>query len=93
MARYTDEDLLKVVAAASSLSDVMYRLGFARGCMKTRVKVREHYESLGADTSHFGTRNCIPVAAPIEQILVEGSKYTTTHIKERLYKEGLKTRV
>lgn len=69
----------------------MRRLGLCRtgGNVALLKKWLVHW---GVSTEHFAvSRGPIPrVAQPLAEILVEGSRYSRSHLKERLYREGVK---
>lgn len=95
---WTDEELRAAVAASESISEVLRRLGLAKGG-GTLAGVRKRMLQLGLDTSHFtgqgwnkGGRvpNGLPI--PLEEILVEKSTYRSSHnLRLRLIAEGYKT--
>jgi len=94
--RYEIEEFSKIVKESSSLVEVCTKIGTNpknHGNRKTvKIKIKEY----NIDTSHFsvkrkqkkGHKRC-----KLSEILVENSTYTSTHhLKNRLYKEGLKKR-
>jgi hypothetical protein len=52
----------------------------------------EHY---GISTAHFNAhpRGCVGRKKPLDEVMVEGSTFSRSHLKKRLYSEGLKARV
>lgn len=95
-ARFTDEELAAAVAASYSWAETLRRLGYCStgGNWKT---LQRRVAELGIPTDHFdpyratrerGRRQRIP----LESILVEGSTYSRSSLKERLYDAGLKER-
>ncbi len=95
---WTDDDLRLAVAASSSVSDVVRRLGFKpSGGMHRFVKT--HIARLALATDHFlgrGWARGRPPSQgfrrqPLEEILVAGSTYMNTgRLRQRLIAEGLK---
>lgn len=85
MRKYTKEQLEAAVASSLSYREVHKRLGLLGYQYQS---LRNHIKRFGLDTSHMRGRDGIPLAT----ILVENSTYTKTgHLKNRLFKEGLKT--
>ena len=81
-----DREFVETLADSSSISDLLNRLGRAR--VGTNYDwVKSKIENLGLDTSHFGRTWNQP--KKLDEILVEGSFYPTTHLKGRLFKAGL----
>jgi len=99
--KYSKENFEKAVKEATSIKSALKNLGLraAGGNYKVFHKYVEKYE---IDTSHFETKEEIRkrtlgkytsgIKIPLSDILVENSTYGRTHLKERLYKEGLKER-
>lgn len=94
--RYSDEDLARVVADASSIADALRQLGLVpRGGNYRTLRSRIRY--LNLDTSHFlgqGWRKGVPnqdvPTRSLAEILVECSMYKGYRLKERLIRAGLK---
>ena len=94
---WTKELLEEIVANSKSQPEVLIklRLRAAGGNFKTLKKYLDKFE---INTEHF-IKNYDKMVnlskenkIPIEDILVENSNYSRGHLKERLYKEGLKKR-
>jgi hypothetical protein len=91
---YGDGDLRVAVANSRSWAEALRRLGYcpSGGNWKT---LQKRASALGVSTDHFD-----PYAAsrernrgsrtPLEEILVEGSTFSRTCLKQRLYDEGVK---
>jgi HNH endonuclease len=91
---YTEAEARTAIEQSRSWSEALRRLGYrpaggnpatlkkyaARWCIST-----EHFDPYA---SQRGRPN--PNRTPIEEILVENSTYTRSHLKQRLYNEGLK---
>jgi HNH endonuclease len=95
--RYTEEQVRDAVSASRSAAEALRALGLrpAGGNHKTLKKLIARYE---ISTEHFdpywGQRGSRSLSAtPLDAILVEGSSYARSHLKRRLYDEGLKRRV
>lgn len=92
---WTDEQLKAAVLSSDSIAEVLRFLGLAvrPGNYKT---INKYIKSLELNTTHFvgqnwvGTRNTVPSKRPIDEILVVNSTYNTSHLRDRLIKEGLK---
>jgi hypothetical protein len=92
--QYGDGDLRTAIANSRSWAEALRRLGYcpSGGNWKT---LRKRTAALGLSTDHFD-----PYAAsrersrrsrtPLDEILVEGSTFSRTCLKLRLYDEGLK---
>jgi hypothetical protein len=91
---YGDGDLRAAIANSRSWAEALRRLGYcpSGGNWKT---LKKRTAALGLSTDHFD-----PYAAsrdrsrctrtPLDEILVEGSTFSRTCLKQRLYDEGLK---
>ena len=81
---YTTEQLSEAVASSKSFKQVHEKLnlrGYNYQALYARIK------RSGIDTSHMTGRD----GQPLSEILVENSTYLKTgHLKNRLFKEGLK---
>jgi hypothetical protein len=95
--RYTETEAREAVAAASSYTEVLRRLGMRPAGGNHRTLRRYVDEVWRIPTDHFdphaargarGRRR----AAPLETVLVEGSTYSRGTLKKRLYESGLKDR-
>jgi len=94
--RYSDAELEKAVAASVSYAETLRRLGSCPTGGNWRT-LKRHIQRLGLSTAHFD-----PYAAsrrprngrriPLDQVLVAGSTYSRTSLKQRLYQAGLKKR-
>jgi hypothetical protein len=90
----------KIVKESSCITEALKKCGLraAGGNFKTFKKVVAKWD---IDLSHFNA-NYIRVTklkalnfkklTPLKDVLVEKSSYSRTHLKERLYREGLKER-
>jgi hypothetical protein len=94
--RYTDAELAEAVAASRSWAETLRRLGYCPSGNNWRTLKRRTRE-LGISTHHFdpyaaARRSRSREAIPLERILVEGSTYSRSSLKRRLYESGLKER-
>lgn len=92
--RFTERDLREAIAAARSWTDTLRRLGYQPRGGNSRT-VKKYAERFGISTDHFDPDSVRTAALqqgriPLAEILVEGSTYSRTHLKDRLYQSGLK---
>lgn len=93
---YTKEHFEKVVKQSNSIAEVIRLLGLTSH--NNRQTVQKYIQLYGIVTNHFESQaernKRIVHSNKIEliDILVEGSTYKTSHLKERLYNDGLKDR-
>lgn len=94
--KWTDEQLIEIVAANYSIAGVIKALGLvpAGGNYAT---VNNKIKELNLDTSHFtgrgwnvGLKFKPKKAKPLSEILVENSNYQSFKLAQRLLKEGIK---
>lgn len=96
--RYTEAQLREAVAEASSIRQVLAKLGLAQaGGNYTGIK--EHLRKLQIDTSHLsgqgwkrGNSNPVVPARPIGELLRKGSHVQSYKLKQKLFAEQLKER-
>jgi len=95
--QWADEDLIAAVRDSRSLSQVLRRLGYkASGGMHRHVQA--HIRRLDLDTSHFTGQSWARglrgvggrQARPLADILVANSIYSSSKLRLRLIREGLK---
>lgn len=99
--KYSKENLEHIILNSSSLKEVLTKMNLrtAGGNYKVLHKYIDKYE---IDTSHFNERTEIYRKSlglynlkrkkQLSEILIENSDYSRTWLKERLYKEGIKTK-
>jgi len=98
MPRYAEEEARRAVAASSSYSEVLRRLGM-RPAGGNHALLRKYVDKVwGIPTDHFdpvaaGIRHLHKAPKPLSEILVEGSAYSRRNLKTRLFDEGLKERL
>lgn len=91
---YTRAQAAEAVANSRSYSETLRRLGL-RDAGGNHRTLRRHVERWEISTDHFdpnaGRRAASRRrATPLDEVLVERSSYSRGHLKERLYKAGLK---
>lgn len=93
---WTDEQLIEAVKISKSYRNVLLLLGLipAGG---NYVQVQYRVKDLGLDTSHFtgmgwrkGMRIPTHPQAPLEQLLVSGSRVQCYKLKRKLFEAGIK---
>jgi hypothetical protein len=94
--RYSEAEAREAIAESLNWSAALRKLGYCPTGGNT-VTLKKYAAEWRISTDHFDPyaslrairlRNPIP----LEQVLVEGSTYSRGHLKERLFREGLKTR-
>lgn len=91
---YTNEQFLQAVKDATYMTEVLRKLGLTNGSVKSAKKL---LNELKPDTSHWIDANVLKlnnfktnlVEIPIEEILVENSKYIYSNLKNKMIKHGL----
>jgi hypothetical protein len=94
---WTDDALRAAVATSKSIANVIRSLGLiAAG--GNYVQVQRRIAELALDTSHFtgyawnrGGHRVTRPALPLEEVLVAGRWSSSHKLKNRLFREGLKT--
>jgi hypothetical protein len=94
-----DENILReYILESNSISEVLRKFGLSNGTANYK-RIKRYINDFNIDISHLGNKNRSFDylhnfnKIPINEILVENSTYNTTStLKERLYKEGLKER-
>jgi hypothetical protein len=92
--RYGEEQARDAVAASTSYSEALLRLGL-RPAGGNHATLKKYLALWGISTAHFDPwRNVRPGrdATPLGELLVEGSTYPRNHLKRRLFAEGVKQR-
>jgi hypothetical protein len=95
VARYSESEARDAVRASLSYAEALRNLGLCATGGNWRT-LRIWVERWGIPTDHFNPRAAQRQALlrppqPLSEIMVERSSYSRNHLKERLYKEGLKT--
>jgi transposase-like protein len=97
--RFTEEEARAAVAASLSYSESLRRLGM-RAAGGNHRTLKKYVVLWDISVAHFdphgsqrrGGQHVRP-PRPLAEVLVEHSSYSRSTLKERLYREGLKTRV
>lgn len=92
-------NLEKYLLNSQSFTDMALRMGLAPAGSNIKT-IKKYVKLYGLDTSHFLTRSQLSEKGliknkkwkPLSEILVNNSTFSTTHLKNRLYKEGIKNR-
>ena len=92
-----DIDKLKsIIEESNSITETCFKL-YGNKLYGNRITIKKYVNQHNIDISHFGINNgnvCSNrfVKTPLSKILISGSTYNTTNLKERLYGEGIKER-
>jgi ribosomal protein L40E len=96
--RYTEDDARAAIAASLSYAEALRRLGL-RAAGGNHATLKRYAAAWDISIAHFdphGTQRRggphARTARPLSEILVEHSTYSRSQLKERLYREGLRTR-
>ncbi|HWT94504.1 MAG TPA: hypothetical protein VN238_16030 [Solirubrobacteraceae bacterium] len=94
--RYTEAEAREAVAASLSYAEALRRMGMCDHGGSHRV-LRKWVEIWDVPVDHFDPRaHTVRLnrtrAVPLERLLVEGSTIGSSHLKEKLYRAGLKER-
>lgn len=92
------ENFEPIVKAAKNVTDICKKLGY-KAAGGNHAQIKKYIQKYGLDTSHFSAfdderrKNMHkPKLTSIEDVLIEGSTYSRTQLKKRLYDSGLKKR-
>jgi hypothetical protein len=94
--RYSAEEARNAISDARSFSQALRRLGM-RSTGHNHRTLRKYADMWEIPTGHFQADPTQSLRlrqppTPLSKILVEGSTYHRSHLKKRLYEEGLKER-
>jgi hypothetical protein len=94
--RYTEAQAREAVADSFSWAEALRRLGMCHSGGNWRL-LKERAEIWGISSEHFDPKARSRESQrkgriPLEEILVEGSQYSRSSLKDRLYEAGLKER-
>ena len=93
--RYKKEYFTEIVMKSKNISDVARNLSLLPYC-GNRNTIKKYIQLYDIDISHFMIEydkdDSHFKGKKLNEILVRNSNYNTTHLKNRLYKEGLKER-
>jgi transposase-like protein len=87
-------DLQEIINVSSSLGEVLSALGISKGSSGSRVSLKNRIELDGLDLSKLEERRSMTYRensriSTLEEILIENSTYSRTHMKKKLINEGL----
>jgi Zn finger protein HypA/HybF involved in hydrogenase expression len=95
--RWSDDQLRESVPVSLSMAQLLSLLGLSPTGAGNRITVKRKIDDLGLDISHWqgqrwvGKRGDIhPSSMSLNDVLVEGSRYSTSALRKRLIKLGLK---
>jgi hypothetical protein len=90
---YTEEEARQAIEASLSWAETLRRLGLCPTGGAWRV-IQKHAARWGIASDHFLRQGRPPAARrALDEILVENSPVRGTKLKERLYREGVKSRI
>jgi hypothetical protein len=94
--RYTRAQAEAAVAASRSWAETLRRLGYCHTGANPKT-LKKRVAEWGISTAHFDPYAASSEALrrepkPLDEILVEGSSYSRSNLKQRLYEAGLKQR-
>jgi hypothetical protein len=90
--RYTEREARAAIAASASYAEALRKLGMCPTGGAGRI-LKRWIGDWGISVDHFDPRRRPPgPPRPLAEVLVEGSEFRRTHLKDRLFKEGLKDR-
>lgn len=94
--RYSEEDARAAVSASLSYAETLRALGVCATGGNWRT-LRIWIDRWAISTDHFDSRaaqraGLLHRPQPLAEIMVEGSTYSRNHLKNRLYREGVKER-
>lgn len=93
--RYEEKSFTDIVKRSMNLTDIARNLGLSPFC-GNRNTIKKYIKKYNIDTSHFridySNRKGRFQKTPLNEILIENSTYSSYHLKNRLYEEGLKKR-
>lgn len=93
---FTESQLRDAIAISFNWTETLRNLGMCPSGGNPRT-IKKYAAKWGIDTSHFDPdlarhRGLRRMAIPLDQILVEGSTFSRSNLKQRLFAEGLKER-
>lgn len=90
---YTEEQARDAIAASNSWAESLRRLGLCTTGGGWRI-LRKYAALWEISTEHFDQARSrsgnLGKGKSLEEVLVEGSTYSRSHLKQRLYRDGLK---
>lgn len=97
MPRYDEKEAREAVADSRSYSETLRKLGIRPAGGNHAVLKKYLHEVWQIPTDHFDAgayirRGPSVKATPLDEVLVQGSSYSRSKLKQRLFSEGLKVR-
>lgn len=92
--KYEEIDFTKVVSNSTSIPEILKKLEL-KNSVESRKRVLFFIKKYKINCDHFKRNTYLQNnigQKSINSILLENSSYPTTHLKEKLYREGLKER-
>ena len=94
---WSDDELREAVSVCQTMSAVMRLLGLNDKHAAHRQTIRKYVKQLELDTSHWkgqgwSGKSFGKSARSLDEILVKNSSYSTSALRKRLLKEGIKSR-
>jgi hypothetical protein len=92
-----DIDKLKqIIAESNTVTETCFKM-YGNKLYGNRITIKNYIKQYDINTTHFGINNGNVnsnrfVKTPLSKILVSGSTFNTTNLKEKLYNNGLKER-
>lgn len=90
---YTEDQAREAIAASCSWAESLRRLGLCTTGGGWRV-LKKYVDLWEISTDHFDPRRTrngnLGTGKSLAEVMVEGSSYSRSHLKHRLYREGLK---
>lgn len=91
--RWSEDDLRAAVAECTHILDVLVALGLSPNAPTNRSRVLREIDDLVIDRSHWRSRHKSPGPRnSLDDVMIEGSSYSTTELGKRLVREGVKER-
>ncbi len=94
--RYTDKQIIEAVKNSGSIRQVLIKLDLAEAG-GNYSSIKKKFRELQLDTSHFhgqgwnkGLKVNFNSTQSIREILVKNSDFQTSHLRQRLIREGIK---
>jgi len=94
--KYTKDHFSNIVLNSFSVTEIMQKLNLSN-CNGNRRTIKKYIKKYNINCEHFIRNTFIKRETyekkSLEDIMVVNSHYPTAHLKERLYKEGMKERI
>jgi hypothetical protein len=96
--RWKEENVIDAVKKSTNYTECLKNMGIHNFGSSSKT-LKKYIKKYNLDISHFLSgeellkQSTINRTKSLDDILIENSSYATTHLKNRLYKSGLKTRI